>query len=281
MLFCLLLLYFFSSHSLELYPLRTGIGKFVGYDSVFLAKKEIELVESDDSMVICDVIPIILKDYKEVNLVTNCLKNWTEDSKKDISLIINKDNCLYDNMPYAWDKIDAKSAKKRLNDYFMDNAKKKKPASNSIGYFLNGVEENLGCSVMSLLLEVKDEYDNNIELEGAALFQRQKAAGTIDYKTITNVISTDENISDCDQCLVFMSLGELFAMAITTGLPISIKKDLFLASSVDAQLNNQNIIATTSQESIRCADPVVAVAAWDIYDCEKFISMTILEKRAG
>ena len=103
---------------------------------------------------------------------------------------------------------------------------------------------------------------------------------TLHDKTITNIISTDENVNDYDNCLVFTSLGELFSIAISTGIPISIKKDLFLASSVDAQLDNQKIIAITNKETIKHTDSAL-VAAWDIYDCEKFISMTTLEKRAG
>lgn len=288
MVILLSLAFLFCVYSLDLYPLRTGIGRFVGqqtqYDSVFLARKEIEVIETDDSsLIICDVIPILLKDHKEVSLVTHTLKNDIDVSINDVLLIINKDHSLYDNLPYAWDKNDKNSSKKRLNDYFMNNIKRKidtKLAANAMGYFLYGVEVNLGCSVTSLFLEIKDEYDDAVELGGAALFQRKKQMNTLHDKTITNIISTDENVNDYDNCLVFTSLGELFSIAISTGIPISIKKDLFLASSVDAQLDNQKIIATTNKESIKCTDSSL-VAAWDIYDCEKFISMTTLEKRAG
>ena len=283
-------LFNFNTLSLELYPLRTRIGRYVGiqkqYDSVFLAKKEIEVIDSDnnDTIIVCDVIPILLKDDKEVNLVTNCLKSHTEVSKNEIFSIINKDLTLYDNLPYAWDKNDIKSAKKRLNMYFLDSSKKMKPKSNvalnPMGYFLQGVEVNLGCVVTSIFLYAKDESENNIELGAAVMFQRQREGVSIHDTTIVNIVSTDDNVRDYDKCLVFVSLGEIFSIALTTGLQITITKDLFLESSVDAELCNQQIIAKATKQMIKSNDSV-AVAAWDIYDCDKFISMTILEKRAG
>ena len=285
-------LFAFKTLSLELYPLKTGIGRYIGiqkqYDSVFLAKKKIEVIESsddrNDTIIVCDVIPILLKGDKEVDLVTSCLKTHTEVSKNDIFSIINKDFSLYDNLPYAWDKYDAKSAKKRLNFYF-DSSTKMKPISkialNPMGCFLQGVEVNLGCVVTALFLYEKDAYENNaIELGAAAMFQRQGEGVSMNDTTIVNIISTDDNVGDHDKCLVFVSLGEFFSMALTTGLPITIQKDLFLASSVDADLSNQQIIAKAIKQSIKGTDSVAA-PAWDIYDCNKFISMTILEKRAG
>ena len=97
-------LFAFKTLSLELYPLKTGIGRYIGiqkqYDSVFLAKKKIEVIESsddrNDTIIVCDVIPILLKGDKEVDLVTSCLKTHTEVSKNDIFSIINKDFSLYD-----------------------------------------------------------------------------------------------------------------------------------------------------------------------------------------
>lgn len=271
------------------------------------------------SVILCDVLPILIQDPKGLTLLKEILSsssntNNNEDMKsipyRDSiqSYILNRDKGLYDHLPYAYKKG---PSKKGLYDFFsninskVDIKKSNQQKINAYTSFLKGIEQQLDAKLTGLFIEVSDEITtNSVALGGAAIFAKNSNANEWilnQYnKKLPDIATTDERISDDDifnspAVVVYCGLDEIAGMSLGSGMKIYMAEELFDAATVDARLNKKsdNLLSISApifgdskdrknynSLSININEEADVPLAWEIYDPNKFMKMSQVEKRA-
>ena len=227
------------------------------------------------------------------------------------SYILNRDKGLYDNLPYSYKKG---PSKKGLYDFFSNiNSKvdvkksnQQKIQINAYTSFLKGIEQQLDAKLTGLFIEVSDEIStNSVALGGAAIFAKTSNANEWilnQYKTLLpDIATTDEGISDDDifnspAVVVYCGLDEIAGMSLGSGMKIYMAEELFDAATVDARLNKKsdNLSMSISAPifgdskdrkkynslAVNKNEEADVPLAWEIYDPNKFMKMSQVEKRA-
>lgn len=281
--------------------------------AAYLGRQKLEVLESEEvgdknSAILCDVIPIPLMDSRGESLV-----NQLQQSSKPVvrfgfdpssvdGILVNRDNGLYDNLPYIWRK--GSNAKLELF-----NLLQKGKSLSSEGSFLTAVDRILGSTITAILIEVKDQLSKDkIVLGGAVVLSQNNVAAdwkiTPSNPLLPDVCSTDDpnDVAQCTACIVPCHMDELVAMSLLTRIPILIPKSLFEALAIDATLTSSEDIRGKSEIFVTgptffsaedaekwkdgfnnaSEDPAVKQAspAWEIFDAKKFLKMSSIEKRA-
>ena len=225
------------------------------------------------------------------------------------SYILNRDKGLYDNLPYAYKKG---PSKKGLYDFFsninskVDIKKSNQQKINAYTSFLKGIEQQLDAKLTGLFIEVSDEITtNSVALGGAAIFAKNSNANDWilnQYNTLLpDIATTDERISDNDifnspAVVVYCGLDEIAGMSLGSGMKIYMAEELFDAATVDARLNKKsdNLLMSISAPifgdskdrknynslAVNKNEEADVPLAWEIYDPNKFMKMSQVEKRA-
>lgn len=312
----------FTSYSVQskliaLLPLKCK-GSFCATPSqtvsaAYLGRQKLEVLESEEvgeknSAILCDVIPIPLMDSRGESLVNQLQQSskpavrFGFDPSSVDGLLVNRDNGLYDNLPYIW----RKGSNAKLELY---NLLQKGRSLSSEGSFLTAVNDILGSTITAILIEVKDQLSKDkIVLGGVVVLCQNKVAA--DWKIspsnplLPDVCSTDDpnDVAQCTACIVPVHMDELVAMSLLTRIPILIPKSLFEGLAIDATLttaedfrgkselfvNGPTFFSVQDEEKweesfskaregsvVKQASP-----AWEIFDAKKFLKMSSIEKRA-
>ena len=308
-----------KSRFIELTPLKCRGTFSASRDNVvpaaFLSRGKLEVLESEESgdqnrAILCDVIPIPLLDKRGESLVNQLQDNQQKsaqfgfDTNSITGILINRDKGIYDNLPYCWKK--GTNAKLELF-----NNLQRSGGTSPKGTFLAAINDVLDSRITGLTIEVRDEINSEkIILGAAAVFCQNDVAD--DWKIsrsnpkLPTISSNDDpiDIAEATACIVECHLDELIAISLLTGLPILIPQLLFDSLTIDASLTN-NPNGKNKRSDMSITGPIFRSAekrrewndryetknedsssvkeaspAWEIFDANKFLKMTPVEKRA-
>lgn len=280
------------------------------FPAIYLCRgQQLEVVAMEDfsgddakSFLVCDILPLIVsEDYsisfsrRHVYSRKECKNStlWAVDNQYNI---INKDNGLYDNLPYADTKwFPERNAKKFLYDSIMTQpAAQKQQQVKSIRDILL---KRWGIAIVGLILEEDDRFSvNSVSIGAAAVLMRladiNQRISSQDFKKIaSSLFATNRQASASDFENIFLSqchLDECVELSLSLDIPIYTSAALFEGLSLDGTLTRQNekegmkitakSIDTGKSSFNEESDDIVP--AWEIFDPRKFLSMTALQKRA-
>ena len=296
---------------IELFPIKCPgfleMGKDKLFPAVFLSKSKLEVLENSNlggsnEIILCDVIPFQIGQYE--NLVYSEMRqvDTTLDTRTGCINFVNRDKGLFDNLPYEWGK-GTNNRKEIFN--FMNGGQ----ADNSVGgiirltevirnvrspylCFCLAMKHMIGAEVVGLILELTDESSDSIKLGAAAVIARGEETDKWRLTIENSKIPAFKDINDrklAPACVVNCHIDEAIGLALALNMPIFTTNKIFLNSIIDAKLVRDQRSAVCSiyatNPSIRQSDSKANNAesilpAWEIFNPQKFLTMSTLEKRA-
>ena len=260
------------------------------FDAFFLGRSKLDVLESGDEetaedMTICDVIPVPVTKQQlyDCFLSSNAKSSKTTAPSIDrqqciaaLSGIIGRDGGFFDNLPFTW-RTDS-SARKEMYSFLtggdgktlggetislanMDTKSFKRPEE----ALILCMKKILGCSIVGLILEVKDELGkDSVSLGAAAVLAKPESATEytvsptntllpVCYMSthpctcylersllyVNNFVQDYSDLSSAPACVVNCKLDEVVPLSMASGIPIYIPKQLFVAAAVDAKLTKE------------------------------------------
>ena len=310
-----------ANNNQDIPAIYLGRDKLEVLDSSFSSQDENDGEDKKTNQVtICDVVPIPIQVLDQYNYIVKMFmrsKNKGQMSASSTSAVVidkgsciaaasilyNRDEGIYDKLPFEWGL--RADARKQLYAFlsggqgessYVDSSKEL--TLNSIEYstmkcpeavFSYGLKKFLDCSIVGLILEVKDELGKNSVSLGAAVVLARTGFES-EYRISTKQVGlpddTDDR-SDADACIISCHTDELVLLSMATNIPIYMPKPLFLGASVDASLekgNDKDLImrykAKPAKNSNMRDKNDDALPAWEIFDPMEFVGMNSLTKRA-
>lgn len=238
--------------------------------TIYLGRDKIEILEPDEStagvneVTVCDLIPVPMprNDLYEniVHLITK-KKSLTTSSYSIIdknscitaaSIVTGRDKGLFDNLPFMWGQ--SQGSRRALYSFLQGGDSTtidgEKLSLKTIDYqsFQSSEEiiqfslkKVLGCSIVGLVVEVKDEMTrNNVALGAAAVLARTGYEDEFRISSSNPGLPEFEDIASAPGCLVNIHMDELVLLSLAMDMPVYIPKPLFLGAAVDASLENSD-----------------------------------------
>ena len=297
---------------------------FLGREKLEVLESSGEYDEYEDGaggmnrITICDVVPIPIQSLDQSNYIAKMLlrsksKNQqlltsTTEATVDktscmaaASILFNRDSGIFDNLPFEWG--DRADARKQLYSFLSGGygscgANDEMLTMNKVNYtnirspeaiFLYALDKFLNCSIVGLILEVKDELGKNSVSLGAATVVAKRGFES-EYRISTKQVGLPDETNDlrsAEACVINCHTDELVLLSIATNIPIYMPKSLFLGAAVDVSLDKDsdgnvlmNYDMKSQKRSYRRDQDNSAVPAWEIFDPMEFIRMSSLDKRA-
>lgn len=269
---------------LNLLKLHGKISSPIGeFPCALLSKGKLEVIEEkmSNEVVLCDIFPIPL------------LNDDAFRPKGSLVEICNRDDGIFDNLPYDWV---GNSSKKRLFDLCSFDLQKKvftKQLPSVEAAFCGAIESVLNAKIINLVVEISDEVaKDQIKLGGAVMIamhgdcQNWKKVNSTEL--LPQSLSNDANPSTAR--LINCHMDELVAFALSMQMPILVSKRLFEKGSMDAILRKSptndalEIHANFRNQGCKAemdgSDLDRITAAWEIFDPRRFLAMSTIQKRA-
>lgn len=285
--------------------------------SYYLGQNRLEIIEENDgaytniveseekNLRICDLMPLPFTANKLYQVSNDIAFSNYQFGFESGSEICNRDNGIYDNLPYnGWAK-DTFDCKKQIFNYCNFGMSRKEKNDSYSKLFLSFVQSLMNVKISKLLVDVVDQTSETSYQLGAALIlskqsssmtpqdqqQHQSVPGGSDDDITTIMSSTNPELDvTYDRCIVNIHIDELINIASDLKLPIHVSKSLFQKCNIDATLKNINNSANKPMMMIdgrSSAKPVAPSTAaesdvlrvWEIFDPKRFLKMSTIEKR--
>lgn len=237
------------------------------FNAVFLGKSKIDILESEgediQDITVCDVIPIPIQKQQIYDSHVSSIslprdgQQYQVDRQKCISAlsaILGRDGGFFDNLPFAWRSN--VNARKEIYS-FLSGGEGLTLEGDSISLSNVNVIESLkrpeealivclkhilGCSLVGIILEVKDELGKDSVSLGAAVVLAQPEAISEYTVSTTNALLPDfSDLSTAPACVINCKLDEIVFLSLASGMPIYIPKPLFGGAAVDVTLLKEEI----------------------------------------
>lgn len=253
-----------SVRLVKLTPLRCN-GKFLPpseskeVSTAFLSQGKLEVLESDEDdneAILCDIMPVPLFDVRGEKIVTKLLAQRGFDPFSIHNVFVNRDNGVYDNLPWEWKGKGSRARLELYNLLQQIRIEKRFQDAPELAFFtaLNNI---LDAKVTGLFFEVRDELATNSVSLGAALVVARNGVAK-EWKLsrsnsgLPSASSTDADIREHDVCVVNCHPDELVSIALLLNMPIYMPEQLFDSSAIDARLINyedNNIDGANGEET--------------------------------
>jgi hypothetical protein len=190
--------------------------------AAFLSKEKLEILqdENDDSVItLCDVVPILIPD-DPLRLTMSIAKDISLDK---LAMLTNRDNGVYDNLPYKWGN---KYTKKALYDYLNESKHKAVTLDQHFALFQKAMLQELDLVLTGLLVEIEDSFtDNRVSLGGAMVLSRSAFAPQYALtSTLLRPMYMASKEDEGEACVVNCRLDELVGFALASNLPVHISQ---------------------------------------------------------
>ena len=206
------------------------------HECYYLSRGKLEVLEGEDdnTMRLCDVVPIPFKRIANSDQSFTSTLSFGYDSTVDIC---NRDNGIYDNLPYKTSKT--YGAKKGLYDFLSYESNRLSSTtfptpSHKLQWVLKDV---LDVEINKLYIDVIDEYESNTyQLGGALSLASLSSPSTTDTSTTTHeaAIDTSDNsesnnsqVQSGDDSIINVHLDELMNLAFDLDLPVYMSRKLY------------------------------------------------------
>lgn len=279
--------------------------------SIFLSKGKLEVIENrgstaTNSVLLCDIFPIPLQNDPGKDLVYASMSEKTYslfDVRNGCSVLLNRDKGIFDNLPYSW--IKGLNCRKELYN-FLNGGQGNDPFGKTCRFsdlpshfrnpqkaFQYAVEQFLGAKVSALIIEVADEFKDAVTIGAAMVISKQQASENPVQPTSENIL-TQGQADDDSSVVVPCHTDELVGFALALSMPIYMQRNIFESGAIDAVMiknpdTSEPVIAGPYRRSTnKDRKPPApantqkedAVPAWDIFDPQEFIRMSVADKRA-
>ena len=223
--------------------------------AAFLSQGKLEVLESDDDdsneAILCDLMPVPLFDSRGEKLVTTLLTTGLDPYTVG-AILVNRDNGLYDNIPWDWKGKGSRAKLDLYNELQQIRIEQKFKANPELAFFI-ALNDVLNSKITGLFFEIRDELStNSVSLGAAIIVSKNEVANEWKLSRANNALpaasSTDADIRDHDACVVNCHPDELLALSVLLKLPIYMPEPLFESSAIDARLINYEEESTTSPE---------------------------------
>eukprot|EP01041_Mallomonas_annulata_P006212 gene6212-12582_t len=280
----------------------------------FLSKGRLEVIENNkkDSnvVILCDILPLPLayesgRDLFYSRMLNSQMQPSLFDVKSDCNILLNRDNGIFDNLPYNW--VKGYNARKEIYNFLnggqgIDLTGQNYRFSNLPTEYRNGhlafqyaLKTLLNIQITGLLLETIDESKDTINIGGAILISKNNVSNQWQLSSTNNKLPNQENNENA--CLINCHIDELLGFSLALGLPICTNKNLFENACMDvlmtkditsnkllisAPYNNQQFKNKDTKSSTlnKNTETKTALAAWEIFNPQVFLDMSMVEKRA-
>ena len=207
------------------------------YECYYLSRGKLEVMEREDdnTMRLCDVVPIPFKRIANSDQSFTSSLTFGYDSTVDIC---NRDNGIYDNLPYKTSKT--YGAKKGLYDFLSYESNRLSSVtfptpSHKLRWVLKDV---LDVEISKLYIDIIDEYEANTYQLGGVLsltsLSPPSTAGTstsIDEAAIDTPSDNNNNnnsvAATSGDSMINVHLDELMNLAFDLDLPVYMSKKLY------------------------------------------------------
>ena len=224
--------------------------------AAFLSQGQLEVLESEDDdsneAILCDLMPVPLFDSRGDRLVTSLLTTGIDPYSVG-GFLVNRDNGLYDNIPWDWKGKNNRAKLDLYNELQQVRYEKKFQANPELAFF-TALNDILHSKITGLFFEVRDELStNSVSLGAAIIVSKNEVAQQWKLSRANNGLpaasSTDADIRDHDACVVNCHPDELLALSVLLKLPIYIPEPLFESSTIDARLINYEDVSDKQSSS--------------------------------
>ena len=213
--------------------------------AAFLSQGALEVLESEDDdsneAILCDLMPVPLFDSRGERLVTTLLTTGLDPYSVG-GVLVNRDNGLYDNIPWDWKGKGNRAKLDLYNELQQIRIEQKFKTNPELAFFI-ALNDILNSKITGLFFEIRDELaTNSVSLGAAIIVSKNEVANQWKLSRANNALpsasSTDADIRDHDSCVVNCHPDELLALSVLLKLPIYMPEPLFESSAIDARLIN-------------------------------------------
>eukprot|EP01038_Epipyxis_sp_PR26KG_P005037 gene5037-7028_t len=280
---------------------------------------ELEINENEDdsnnSIYVFNIIPLVLKDdpnnifqyllsSKSSSLLPQISSRTLAPStlKNKIDKLVNLDNGVYDNLPYDWI---SKFAKKSFYDHLYSFKSIVNDNNDPFILFIKTLLHVLDAEITGLIIEIDDKYSNNRLTIGASIVIA-KSSCTSDWKLSINenLLSISKSIKENDQNVRIINchIDELIGFSCAMNMPICMESSLYDSLIIDGKIMKTNYNNDNSDKNDSNNDTGMSIIAplklsnslkqkqnnvenddiplaWEIFDPNKFFSLSTIDKR--
>jgi len=298
---------------LELSVIRCK-GSYVNQQGVsvpasFLSKGRLEVIESNNEgttdFLACDIFPIPFQRTESMYLFDSP-QNSKFELQYGCSLLLNRDNGIFDNLPYEW--VKGENMRKELFNFLNGgqgtgvdkNILKFSAITNSVSnpydMFTCGMNSLLKFNITGLFLEAVDESESTLNLGASVVIAKQNVANNWLLTSKNPKIPQKIDAENMEAKSINCHIDELIGFSLSTNMPICISNKIYETGCVDGRIRknkvsneisisapifsknkpyNDKISLNDVQNKMKSVKP-----AWEIFNPQTFLTMSMAEKRA-
>ena len=252
----------------------------------------------EEDITLCDIVGLQIKAPTEFYSRIASRDFQATHSPNDIKTLckyyIHRDKGIYDTLPYAWKRVGSYPKKEVFDvlsggiatDLRGDLKVSLRDAcflgQNPEQVFATAIEQIIGAKVLSLAIEIADVIgEEAYRLGGAAVVGKAGSSPT----SSRGFPPPYDGTADQELCTIKVHMDEAILLACGLGKPVYMSKQLFEALAMDASLSKSEggdmfIRGESGRFGGAAAQTQSAPPAWDIFDPQRFLAMSSVEKRA-